>query len=170
VETLLSTDWQETTNQALDPAEPLRTGAGAGRSAHLRTGPADGDPMGIAPAAAIFLEGATRLLQGPLQSIALELARRSAWIALLLLLWFAHLAFDATSHRTDRLRLAESLVLVWVLIRLRSLLVRDERLARVIAIFAWIIAALNIAGLITPVIVSLRMKVAVPTNYIIRVY
>ena len=61
------------------------------------------------------------------------------------------------------MRLAESLVLVWVLIRLRSLLVRDERLARAIAIFAWIIAALNIAGLITPVIVSWRMKVTPST-------
>ena len=32
-----------------------------------------------------------------------------------------------------------------------------------VSIFAWIIAALNIAGLITPVIVSLRMKVTPST-------
>ena len=52
-------------------------------------------------------------------------------------------------------------VLVWVLIRLSSMLVRDERLARAVAVLAWIIAALNIAGLITPV-VELLDAMAVP--------
>ena len=61
-------------------------------------------------------------------------------------------AFNAAGDRADLLRLAESLVLVWVLIRFSSQLVRDERLARVIAVLAWLVAALNIAGLITPVV------------------
>ena len=52
-------------------------------------------------------------------------------------------------------------MLVWVLIRLSSMLVRDERLARAVAILAWIIAALNIAGLIAPV-VGLLDAMAVP--------
>jgi small-conductance mechanosensitive channel len=39
-----------------------------------------------------------------------------------------------------------------VLIRLSSRLVRNEALARGIAIAAWVIAALNIAGLVTPVL------------------
>ena len=82
----------------------------------------------------------------------MALARVAEWIVLLLALWFAQLAFNAAGHRADLLRLAESLVLVWVLIRLSSMLVRDERLARAIAVFAWIIAALNIAGLVAPVI------------------
>ena len=82
---------------------------------------------------------------------------------LLLVLWFAHLAFNAAGNRADLLRLAESLVLVWVLIRLSSMLVRDERLARAIAVLAWVIAALNIAGLITPVI-NLMDAMAVPVG------
>ena len=52
-------------------------------------------------------------------------------------------------------------MLVWVLIRLSSMLVRDERLARAVAILAWILAALNIAGLIRPV-VGLLDAMAVP--------
>jgi small-conductance mechanosensitive channel len=89
---------------------------------------------------------------GPLHGIVVALAGVAGWIALLLLLWFVHLAFNATGHRADLLRLAESLVLVWVLIRLSSMLVRDERLARAVAVLAWVIAALNIAGLLAPVL------------------
>jgi hypothetical protein len=58
------------------------------------------------------------------------LVRVAGWISLLLLLWFARLAFNGMDHRADLLRLAESLVLAWVLIRLSSTLVVDERLAR----------------------------------------
>ncbi len=104
-----------------------------------------------------------RVVAGPLRSIAIAFARVADWIALLLVLWFAYLAFNAAGNRADLLRLAESLVLVWVLIRLSSMLVRDERLARAIAVFAWIIAALNIAGLITPVI-NLMDAMAVPVG------
>ena len=104
-----------------------------------------------------------RVVAGPLRSIAIAFARVADWIALLLVLWFAHLAFNAAGNRADLLRLAESLVLVWVLIRLSSMLVRDERLARAIAVLAWIIAALNIAGLITPVI-NLMDAMAVPVG------
>jgi len=85
---------------------------------------------------------------GPPRSIAIAFSRVADWLALLLALWFARAAFEASGHRTDMLRLAESLVLVWVLIRLSSMLVRDERWARAIAVLAWIIAALNIAGLV----------------------
>jgi small-conductance mechanosensitive channel len=102
---------------------------------------------------------------GPLHRIVVALARVAGWISLLLLLWFARLAFNGMEHRADLLRLAESLVLAWVLIRLSSMLVRDERLARAVAGVAWIIAALNIAGLIAPV-VGLLDAMAVPVgNY-----
>lgn len=89
------------------------------------------------------------------------LSRVARWIVLLLLLWFARVAFNDTGHRADVLRLAESLALVWVLIRVSSMLVRDERLARAVAILAWVIAALNIAGMIGPV-VGLLDAMAVP--------
>ena len=104
-----------------------------------------------------------RVVAGPLRSIAVAFSRVADWIALLLVLWFAHLSFNAAGNRADLVRLAESLVLVWVLIRLSSMLVRDERLARAIAVLAWIIAALNIAGLITPVI-NLMDAMAVPVG------
>jgi small-conductance mechanosensitive channel len=104
-----------------------------------------------------------RVAIGPLRSIAIAFARVADWIVLLLVLWFAHLAFNAAGNRADLLRLAESLVLVWVLIRLSSMLVRDERLARAIAVLAWVVAALNIAGLITPVI-NLMDAMAVPVG------
>lgn len=98
---------------------------------------------------------------GPLHSVTVVLSRVARWIFLLLLLWFARVAFNETGHRADVLRLAESLALVWVLIRLSSMLVRDERLARAVAILAWLIAALNIAGMIGPV-VGLLDAMAVP--------
>lgn len=98
---------------------------------------------------------------GPLHLLASAVARAVPPLFLLLMLWFGRLAFNAAGNRADLLRLAESLVLVWVLIRLSSILVRDERLARAVAILAWIIAALNIAGLIAPV-VGLLDAMAVP--------
>jgi small-conductance mechanosensitive channel len=102
---------------------------------------------------------------GPLQSVTVVLSRVARWIFLLLLLWFARVAFNETGHRADVLRLAESLALVWVLIRVSSMLVRDERLARAVAVLAWVIAALNIAGMIGPV-VGLMDAMAVPVgNY-----
>ena len=110
-------------------------------------------------------ELAGRVIIGPVRLVAIAIARVADWMALLLVLWFARLAFNAAGYRADLLRLAESLVLVWVLIRVSSMLVRDERLARAIAVLAWIIAALNIAGLITPVI-NLMDAMAVPVgNY-----
>jgi small-conductance mechanosensitive channel len=109
----------------------------------------------------LLLSLAAPLATGPLHLITLALVRVARWLFLLLLLWFARVAFNETGNRADVLRLAESLVLVWVLIRLSSMLVRDERLARAVAILAWIIAALNIAGLINPV-VGLLDAMAVP--------
>jgi small-conductance mechanosensitive channel len=91
-----------------------------------------------------------RLPPGPFRAVAYALASAAAPIGLLLLLWFATLAAHAAGLRSDLLRLAESLVLVWVLIRLSSRLVRNEAAARAIALAAWIIAALNIAGLLGP--------------------
>ena len=106
---------------------------------------------------------------GPLHAIVVALSGIAGWIALLLPLWFVQLEFNATGHRADLLRLAEILVLVWVLIRLSSMLVRDERLARAIAVVVWIIAALNIAGLITPVVDVLDAMAMPIGNYRISV-
>jgi len=110
-----------------------------------------------------------RMAAGPLHAIAVAFGRVAGWLALLLLLWFARVAFNEVGHRADLFRLAESLVLAWVLIRLSSMLVRDERLARAIAVLAWIVAALNIAGLLAPV-TTLLDAMAVPIgNYRVSV-
>lgn len=105
--------------------------------------------------------GVDRLPSGPLRAVAQALANAAAPMVLLWLLWFATLATRAAGLHADLLRLAESLVLVWVLIRLSSRLVQNEYLARTIAIGAWIIAALNIAGLLEPV-VGLLDAMAIP--------
>jgi small-conductance mechanosensitive channel len=110
---------------------------------------------------AALLQQSDRLSPGPLRPVASALARAGPAILLLLVVWFARLAFNAAGSRADLLRLAESLVLVWVLIRLSSRLVQNEALARAFAVAAWIIAALNIAGLIGPV-VNLMDAMAVP--------
>ena len=110
---------------------------------------------------AALLWQSDRLSPGPLRPVASALARAGPAILLLLVVWFARLAFNAAGSRADLLRLAESLVLVWVLIRLSSRLVQNEALARAFAVAAWIIAALNIAGLIGPV-VNLMDAMAVP--------
>ena len=102
-----------------------------------------------------------RLSPGPLHGLGRALASAAAPILLLLLLWFVTLAVSAAHARADLLRLAESLVLVWVLIRLSSRLVQNDFLARTIAIAAWIVAALNIAGLLGPV-VGLLDAMAIP--------
>ena len=113
------------------------------------------------PLRAALLRQSDRLPPSPMRPVAWALARAGPSILLLLLVWFARLAFNAAGSRADLLRLAESLVLVWVLIRLSSRLVRNEALARAIAVAAWVIAALNIAGLIGPV-VNLMDAMAVP--------
>jgi small-conductance mechanosensitive channel len=100
----------------------------------------------------LCLDRAGRVPAGPLRPMVMVCARVSGWLVVLLALWFARLAFNAAGDRGDLLRLAESLVLVWVLVRASSMLVRDERLARAIAMLAWALAALNIAGLIVPVV------------------
>jgi small-conductance mechanosensitive channel len=104
---------------------------------------------------------ADRVPAGPMHPVAVALVHAAPWLLLLLLVWFARLAFNATGSRAPVLRLGESLVLLWVLIRLSSRLVNNEALARAIAVAAWIIAALNIAGLVTPVL-SLLDSMALP--------
>jgi small-conductance mechanosensitive channel len=98
--------------------------------------------------------GVGRLSPSPLRSVAQALVNAASPILLLLLLWFATLAAGAAGLRSDLLRLAESLVLVWVLIRLSSRLVKNEYLARMVAVVAWIVAALNIAGLLDAMSIS----------------
>jgi small-conductance mechanosensitive channel len=90
---------------------------------------------------------------GPaVQHILVPLAACAPWLVLLLTLWFAVLGFGHHHLATGVLRLAESLALAWVVITLISRLVRDESLARFLAILAFALVALNLAGLLNSVL------------------
>ncbi|HUS98045.1 MAG TPA: mechanosensitive ion channel domain-containing protein [Hyphomicrobiaceae bacterium] len=66
----------------------------------------------------------------------------------LFLLWIAVVAFDYAKHPTEVLRIATSLLAVWLAIRLTSNLVRDPGWAKAITVIAWLLAALSILGLL----------------------
>jgi small-conductance mechanosensitive channel len=99
---------------------------------------------------AVALRPVGQLSPGPLQRAGTALARIAPWIVLLLLIWFEEIAFAAAREPIALLRLVESLALAWVVISLSSMLLSDRKLAQLVAIIAWIVAALNIAGLLGP--------------------
>ena len=105
--------------------------------------------------AASLEKRAQSISSAPLARIATVVSHFIPWLCLLLLLQLGSLAFCQAGEHDDLLRLIFSLVLAWVIIRLSSGLVRDPTLSRTIAIAGWLIAALNIAGLIGPAIVVL---------------
>jgi small-conductance mechanosensitive channel len=98
-----------------------------------------------------FVDQASRF-SGGVRSLLVPAAATAPWLVLLLALWFTTLLFAEQQRGVAILRLAESLTLVWCIIKLSSGLVRSERLARTIAAAAFIIAALNIAGLLGAVV------------------
>jgi small-conductance mechanosensitive channel len=96
-----------------------------------------------------FFAGMTeRFSVRAVRQILLPLALTGPWLLLLLGFWFATLVFAERQLGTTILRLAESLTLAWVIIKLSSRLVRSDQLARALAVLAFVIAALNIAGLL----------------------
>ena len=106
----------------------------------------------VRPLNRFFVSRAERFSVGTIRQILLPLALTGPWLLLLLGLWFSTLVFaERQQHSTTILRLAESLTLAWVIIKLSSRLVRSDQLARALAVLAFIIAALNIAGLLDTV-------------------
>ena len=104
------------------------------------------------PVRRALLDRVGRIRTGPVRHILAPPAAMAGWLLLLLTLWFAVLVFQRNGAGSGVLRLAESLVLAWVVIKLVSRLVRDETVARLLAVLAFAVAALNIAGLIHPVL------------------
>ena len=102
----------------------------------------------VRPLNKFFGSMAERFSVRAVRQILLPLALAVPWLLLLLAFWFATLVFAERQLGTTILRLAESLTLAWVIIELSSRLVRSDRLARALAVLAFIIAALNIAGLL----------------------
>src|SRR5215472_16495949 len=105
----------------------------------------------VRPLNRFFVSRAERFSVGTIRQILLPLALTGPWLLLLLGLWFSTLVFAERQLSTPILRLAESLTLAWVIIKLSSRLVRSDQLARALAVLAFIIAALNIAGLLDTV-------------------
>src|SRR5579884_264102 len=85
--------------------------------------------------------GATRQIMIPLAAIV-------PWVALLAAFWFAALAMQRTGHGNAVLRLAESLALAWIVIKLSASFVSNGAIARTFTVVAFVVAALNIAGLL----------------------
>ncbi|HEV2673518.1 MAG TPA: mechanosensitive ion channel domain-containing protein [Aliidongia sp.] len=82
----------------------------------------------------------------------------------LLLIQLCALGFDHAGYPNHVLRLVFGLALAWVVIRFSSSFVRDRTLAKVITFVAFLLAALNIAGLIGPTMALLdAMAVTIGT-------
>lgn len=73
-----------------------------------------------------------------------------------LFLWIAIAIVDQMRWDISILRICASLLNAWILIRLVSSFVSDRALASAFAVFAWIVAALNILGLLAPTIALLE--------------
>lgn len=69
------------------------------------------------------------------------------WLALI---WIAGLVADATEFPRSFLRITESLLFLWVVIRLAARLIRNRAVSHFVTIAAWTVAALNILGLLDP--------------------
>ena len=102
----------------------------------------------VRPLNKFFVSMAERFFVRAVRQILLPFAQTGPWLLLLLAFWFATLVFAERQLGTTILRLAESLALAWVIIKVSSRLVRSDRLARALAVLAFVIAALNIAGLL----------------------
>lgn len=90
---------------------------------------------------------------------------RATWIihpifrplAALLIMRLGVLVFSAVEGMGDQLLIiASSLLTAWIVVKLASNLIRNPALSRSFAVIAWSIAALNILGLLSPLIEALK--------------
>lgn len=70
----------------------------------------------------------------------------------LTLIWTAHILLEPSQGPQYILGIATSLIMAWVVIRFVSGLIANRELARFIAVIAWSVAALNIVGLLDPML------------------
>ena len=123
----------------------------------------------LRPLNRFFVSLADRFSLRTVRQVLFPLALTGPWLLLLLAFWFSTLVFAERHLATTILRLAESLTLAWVIIKLSSRLVHSDRLARALAVLAFVIAALNIAGLLDTVTGLLdSMAVSVGSLRIVR--
>ncbi len=74
----------------------------------------------------------------------------------IMLMWTAVLILEPFVGKTYILSIATSLFTAWLVIRLAVSLIANRELARLVAGIAWTIAALNIVGLLDPILIVLE--------------
>jgi small-conductance mechanosensitive channel len=84
-------------------------------------------------------------LMGRLWSTATHIAYPFCW---LIILWLSELAMDALEMRHGLVMISSSMLTAWVIISVATIFVANPIGRKVISLFAWIIAALNIVGLL----------------------
>ena len=94
------------------------------------------------------LEGRARYVEGVLLPLALPLA----W---LVIQWLSVLIAARAGWSHHLITIAVSLLTAWVVIRLSSNLIANPALSRFVAIAAWVVAALNIVGLLDQTVAAL---------------
>ncbi len=97
-------------------------------------------------------------LPGLLQSISAAIIRETGGLTFILLVWVTAGVFEKIPAiaASGLMEIVASLVTAWVIIAISSLIIANRVLARVVAAIAWTIAALNILGLLTPTMDTLR--------------
>jgi len=83
-----------------------------------------------------------------------RLIRQLTAILALIQIWLAYdiLRREGVENMTPILRITASLLVAWVVIHFATLVVRNRRLAKIVALAAWTIAALDIVGLLDPLV------------------
>ena len=97
-------------------------------------------------------------LPGLLQSIVTAITRETGGLTFIALAWVTVGVFEQIPDiaTAGLIEVIASLVTAWVIIAVSSLVIANRFLARVVAVAAWTIAALNILGLLTPTMNTLR--------------
>ena len=97
-------------------------------------------------------------LPGVLRSISIAIIPQVGGLTFIILTWIVAGVFEKIPEiaTSGLMEVIASLVTAWVIITISSLVVANHMLARFVAISAWSIAALNILGLLTPTINTLR--------------
>ncbi len=93
-----------------------------------------------------------------IKSVLLAVLGQTGWIAFIVLNWVTAGVFEQfpSVGSAGLLDIATSLATAWVIIALSAQVIANKFLARLVAVVAWTIAALNIVGLLTPIAETLR--------------
>ena len=93
-----------------------------------------------------------RLLPGTIHNTAHSLLFPALW---LIFIWFCKIVANAIGWPGHLLNVGVSLLAAWIVIRFTATLVRNPFLAKIIAVTAWTLAALNMLNLLAPTLAVL---------------